>query len=706
MNNEQTDLAEEMSLNAIKHNEHTKNTSLWSRYSQLLSYRITIAGWIYGVLFVICDILTVFILQVGIHTGAIKEILNKASSNIKDLLTRVWRDMDFVIFLNMLLVAFIYLIVLLILNRFWIASLIMVSAALIISVIETLKVSVRGETVQPADLSFLGNDTGNIAKFLPPNTFTIVSLAFTCFVVVSVLCIGMHVIDAKSGKIVTLRDWRYAIVLRAGCLLTVGAIFVSYVMNVGTVGSWANVFANNMGDSPAMWDSVFDARINGPLVGFLRQVNPKVMDKPENYSEETMRQVLARYRKQAERINAHRSYAINDTTVVFVLSESFSDPQRVPGLSLNHNPIPFITELKKQTDSGLMLSSGYGGGTANLEYMALTGMSMANFDPSLTSPYQQLIQHSSWTPTINQYWGEPAQSLAYHPFYPSMYSRSGNYKKFGFSRFYSLNGRDIIRYQNRIDKAISISDESAYASALEGIQSAHKPRFIQLVTMQNHMPFNNWYEHNEFIAQSKDAAQSLGEDEKVSIQTYAKGANYTDKATKHFLQQLDAIDHPVSVVFYGDHLPGVYASASSNAKNSLALHLTDYFIWSNKAARQRKGSHVKVQQPKTNEYSSPNFFIAQFAEHANARVSPFVAFLTQLHERVSAIEPPVVNDIQSWSRIPQGKTIYLDKQGNIIKYDSFDASTKQLLEDYRLIQYDVTVGKHYLRNTSFMTMPR
>jgi hypothetical protein len=36
---------------------------------------------------------------------------------------------------------------------------------------------------------------------------------------------------------------------------------------------------------------------------------------------------------------------------------------------------------------------------------------------------------------------------------------------------------------------------------------------------------------------------------------------------------------------------------------------------------------------------------------------------------------------------------------------SFDAPTKQMLNDYKLIQYDITAGKHYLENTDFMTLP-
>ncbi|MDK6365361.1 hypothetical protein QP205_24335, partial [Escherichia coli] len=64
---------------------------------------------------------------------------------------------------------------------------------------------------------------------------------------------------------------------------------------------------------------------------------------------------------------------------------------------MSKDVMPFVRELKSKTTSGLMLSSGYGGGTANLEYMALTGLSMSNFAPSLSSPYQQLVPTQKWS---------------------------------------------------------------------------------------------------------------------------------------------------------------------------------------------------------------------------------------------------------------------------------------------------------------------
>ena len=112
-----------------------------------------------------------------------------------------------------------------------------------------------------------------------------------------------------------------------------------------------------------------------------------------------------------------------------------------------------------------MLSSGYGGGTANLEYMGLSGLSMANFDSSLTSPYQQLVLGQHWTPTINQMWGAPKNSIAFHPIVTSMYSRATMYKKFGFAHFYTLQGDDIIKHRDKIARSPYVSAKATSQSA-------------------------------------------------------------------------------------------------------------------------------------------------------------------------------------------------------------------------------------------------
>lgn len=682
-------------------------------FKQFERFKIRFARWTYSVMFVAFCAIMVMIVQLSVQRSGRVEMTSSLSASAWNIISKMWLKLNFVFVLNLLILALIYGILLIIINRFWITSAILISASIIVSVIEYMKVNVRYETILPADLNFLKSNTGNIASFLPDNANAVIFSSVVAVLITWVIALLLHVLDVNHGKIVIISNLRTSILVRVVTLIALLATFGWYICAVGTVDSSANNFAKFMGDTPSMWDSVYDAQRNGALVAFLRQVNPKVMDKPADYSERTMSALLEKYNNEAKKINASRKSKISDNTVVYVLSESFSNPIRVPGLQLNKNPMPFISSVKEKTDSGLMLSSGYGGGTANLEYMSLTGLSMVNFNSSLTSPYQQLVPNSSWTPTINRYWGSESNSIAFHPYEPSMYLRSTNYKKFGFSKFYSLEAPNVIAHKNMLDKSPYVCDESAYKSAFEKIASGKNNQFVQIVTMQNHMPFRNWYKNNDFKASSKPGSPKLGSSEISSIETYAKGVNYTDKATQAFLNDLDSINKPVTVVFYGDHLPGIYSTASDDENNSLDLHLTDYFIWSNKKARENKqkednSSDNNARNNNANKnkvkdsYSSPNFFISQVASHTNSKVSPYLAFLTRLHEKISAMEPPVVNKIQGWDRIPQGQSIYLNPNGKPMIASSMNKETKQLLHDYRLIQYDITAGKHYLKNTNFL----
>lgn len=654
-------------------------------------------GWVYGVLFVIFDIIVVTALEVGVSSSSTRVQLSSPTVGF-GFVSKMWTDGNFVFVLNVILVALLYLMLLMLFNRFWTASIVILAVGIIVAAIEHFKVEIRYEAILPADLGFLGPNTGNMLTFIPAGAHVTILVALGAFAVLLALILVLRHFDGRKGRMIRTDNLSLNLTSRLILLLLPILVFALYCIHVSTTDSLANKFSRALGDTPSMWDSVYDAQRNGPLVAFTRQLNPKIMDKPSNYSEETMKKVAARYQKEAETINASRTNNLTDSTVVYVLSESFSDPSRVPGLKTNKDSMPNIRKIKAGTTSGLMLSSGYGGGTANLEYMGLSGLSMANFESSLSSPYQQLVPSQHWTPTINQLWGAPVNSLGYHPYESSMYSRATNYKKFGFSHFYTLTGPDVIKYQDKIDESPYVSDKSSYDSALEGIKSGKTNKFIQIITMQNHMPYHEWYENNDYTAESTTGTP-LGDDEQQSIETYQKGVEITDQATQEFLNELDALDKPVTVVFYGDHLPGIYSSASEDDNNSLALHLTDYFIWSNKASSSQGNKASDAA------YSSPNFFVAQAADHMNAKVSPYLAFLTEMHSKIAAMEPPVVNKIQGWDRIPEGQNIYLDQNGNPMSTDDFDKETKQLLADYKLIQYDITAGKNYLKDTDFMTLP-
>ena len=452
-----------------------------------------------------------------------------------------------------------------------------------------------------------------------------------------------------------------------------------------------------LGDSPQIWNGLADSTNNGPVVNFLRLAHTKTMDKPNGYSQEAMEKISRKYTEQAKQLNQTRSENMTDNTVIMVLSETFSDPTRVPGVSFSEDPMPNIRHVKAQTTSGLMLSPGYGGGTANIEYQALSGLSMANYSSTLSIAYQQLVPSLKWAPTLNQAWNKAngkGSSIAFHAYNRNMYFRDLNYKKFGFSKFYATDGTPQLKGLRPLDSAWYASDESFYSEVLKKISSSDKKKFYQVVTMQNHMPYENFYPDNQF--KDEDTSSNLQDDEKQNIETYTKGLSYTDQATAEFLNQLNHIDRPITVVFYGDHLPGIYSTAYSSKDNILGLHETDYFIWSNDAS---KSSGTKLDDA-SSAYTSSNYFSAQLASHLNAKVSPYLAFLTKMHETIPAISIP------SSAGGNADEPVYLDAAGNRINNKQLSKEAKTMLHDYQLIQYDMSVGKNYLKDTGFVDLPQ
>ena len=641
----------------------------------------------------------------GQEVDATTRILNSVAGQTTKFVAQMWLEQRNLVLLNFIILGVAYLTLIFVLNRFWVSTAIFGAVMTTYAVANHIKMVTRNEPVLPADLNFItGGNTGELTSFIPKSSQWLVSNAVTGVIWLVVICIIMQFVDGRNGVIhcswrrpfASIKNFAGTVTRTATAICSV-VLCVSFVWGFGTEDYWSTEFASNMGDSPQIWNGQADSTINGPVVNFLRLAHTKTMNKPKGYSRDAMKKIAQKYTQAAKQINQHRSENMTDNTVIMVLSESFSDPTRVPGVSFAEDPMPNIRQLKTQTTSGLMLSPGYGGGTANIEYQALTGLSMANYSPTLSVAYQQLVPSLKWTPTMNQMWntthGKNA-SVALHAYYRNMYFRDLNYKKFGFSKFYAMDGKPQLTNLSPINSAWYASDSSFYSNVLQAVSSSDKNRFYQVVTMQNHMPYENFYADNRF--KELDTSQNLNEDERSNIETYTQGLNYTDQSTLDFLNKLNEIDRPITVIFYGDHLPGIYSTAYSDKNNILGLHETDYFIWSNNAS---KAAGTKLADD-SSAYTSSNYFSAQLAAHLNAKVSPYLAFLTEMHQAIPALSVPASASGNA------DEPVYLDASGNRIRAKNLSKTAKEMLHDYLLIQYDMTIGKNYLKDTDFVNFTK
>lgn len=515
-----------------------------------------------------------------------------------------------------------------------------------------VKLQIRDVPILPSDISEINSD---LIQMVPTYVWFLIGGS-----IVLMIAIAFFIKDRPF------KSWKWRI---AWLIIPITVYGSAFTWNTYPVQVVMSGFNNN----PKFSNQGVGIRINGPLVQFLDNLDISAMEKPSGYSKATMDQIYKEYYQQAQQINKTRKNDISSQTVIFNLSESFANPQRV--VDLKNNPIPFISSLKKKTTSGVMMSSGYGGGTANMEYMAMTGMNLSLFSNTLTTPYSQLVTNIKKDWSINQIW---KYSGAIHPYSGEFYNRPAVYKKFGLNFFAFKGSKYSIVDQSKLGNNLYDSDQTAYNNVFHYLKT---PMFINLITMQNHMPYEPSYYNDTSEWEFDSLPSSVNESE---LRTFTSGINYTDSAVKKFIEQIDDIDKPITLVFYGDHLPGIYGSKL----NSHLLHETDYFIYSNKKAREMGAHNIK----QNGNYVAPTSFIPMVFDQTDSKVSPYIAFLTTIFNKMPAMSNDSSLDTVG-NATDNTNTIFTDQNGNKVQLDD---KQKKLYHEYQLIQYDMTVGKGYL----------
>ena len=198
-------------------------------------------GWLYGVLFIVFDAIGVAALQIGVSQATTRvNLSNNMWLTGWGFVTKMFTSLNFVAVLNLILWGVLYVILLMLINRFWIATPIFLAMTFIVAVIEHFKVSIRYEAILPSDLNFLKADTGNLMSFMPAGAQWTILLAvgiFACFVA---LFVFLNHRDGRHGKLFRGDDKQSRslnAIVRLLLIIVPGTFFTLYSMQVSTVGS-------------------------------------------------------------------------------------------------------------------------------------------------------------------------------------------------------------------------------------------------------------------------------------------------------------------------------------------------------------------------------------------------------------------------------------------------------------------------------------
>lgn len=135
------------------------------------------------------------------------------------------------------------------------------------------------------------------------------------------------------------------------------------------------------------WRQIENYSENGFIAGFFTNVGNAFVHKPEDYDRN-------RTERLAKSEIAPKPISSSNVSpdVILILSESFWDPTKLPGVTFSKDPIPNFRKLRAQNGGGDFISPVFGGKTALVEFEVLTGTPVS-WLPSGSVPYQQYLRN-------------------------------------------------------------------------------------------------------------------------------------------------------------------------------------------------------------------------------------------------------------------------------------------------------------------------
>ena len=544
------------------------------------------------------------------------------------------------------------------------------------------KLSYRDAPVLPEDLKML-ESAGNLADFV--DTGEVMQL----IIGIVLLILGAWLLEHCLRKWLVPRwrerRWWEKIGLVPRVALTAGAL------SLATCVTWPVLTRQGYnewleGAEFLDWNQTVNYEDNGFVVGFLYNLGRMQVEEPEGYSEAEMQRIAEKYRAMKAADTGRVPLDEKVTNVVMILGESFYDPELYTQYFAHtgEDPIPNIRRVMEEYPSGYHYSTSYGGGTANVEFEVLTGLSnyWSRNTPYVNSLSKQdeVLSAATWT---NLYNFEP---WAMHAYDGTMYKRNIVYPIMGFERFIDENK---MKYQEKELESKYVNDWSMYEEALEVLRESEEPQLVNLVTMQGHTPYGgaNYPELNYRMTRYSNDL----------MEQHLQSLHMSDEYLGKFLAAIDELDEPTVVLWYGDHAAAylyAYTDSTEQAERDLAYTIP-YFIYAN----------FELTSP----YSAEE--VAEMNEELG--LSGLEAALSVAETRLGT---------ESWDDLPTTSpnclmnTVYdllgvekpalyylveeVCREAPILSRTYYWAEDRELqmteaLRDYELVNYDVLAGKHY-----------
>lgn len=308
----------------------------------------------------------------------------------------------------------------------------------------------------------------------------------------------------------------------------------------------------------------------GFVYGFSTSVVGRGMDKPEDYSEETIEAIQT----LVDSASSATSVATgNQPNIICVLLESFADPYEVNYLEMSEDPIPNFHNLEANYSSGYLTVPVVGAGTANTEFEILTGMSMQYFGTG-EYPYKTILKQTDCESIASDLSQIGYSTHVVHNNTATFYSRNNAFSMMGFDSFTSKELMNIYSYTPNGNWP---TDDVLVAETIKAMDSTEgQSDFVYTITVEGHGDYPS-----EKVIENPDILVSGAADEASNNQWeyYVNMIHEVDDFIGDLITAVDKRGEDTIIVFFGDHLPTMGLADEDMASGD--IFQTKYITWNN-----------------------------------------------------------------------------------------------------------------------------
>lgn len=521
-------------------------------------------------------------------------------------------------------------------RRLWVSGILISFAGLALALVDYFKNAINGTPLELMDFglaSKLGQVAGVAGELHLPSDFWWASLGL-------LLCIIILFFTQTWTGLMGKMRFCTALISSAAILITCSSIGAAMIGNLFGVDVYTRISPasnhNTYGLTLSLWRDCFRQSKQGP----------------ENYSSEQMQDVLTRIDEilaanSIQNTNKNTNASSKSPNIIMILSESFFDLNRLPGLHYEQDPLENFNTLKEEGISGKFHSHYLGYGTGYIEMSMLYGLNSLDLGPGANICFLEDELYQRFDALPEQYTRADYCAEMLHGFDNSLYNRTVTYPLLGFSNLFFVADLEnqTQDWQGSVYGGYYLKDSFLFHNMLRRMRAINQDgqsAFLYGITMENHQPFDA--EKFDYACQINvtDESNRLNSDDMQIVRVMLEGITRADQALGTLTDALREYPEPTIIVFFGDHRPNLFMNDGDTVYTKLGLcpdndttrwtidqiddlYSTDYLIWANQP-------ELLGNQAGSRQDSSITAIGPQLLDLTNQSVTRYWALLEQVKQ--------------------------------------------------------------------------